>query len=610
MSLLTIFSKYHVEAMSNGQLKCMCPFRKNHTGGGSGQGLESFRLSPEINAYHCFAGETRVITDKGSFPIKDLSGSEHNLLTKGGKWIKAPIKSFGKQELVQINLIRDGIEKTIFATSMHRWFITRIKSEVRTFELQAGDYLHTTIPNKRTNWKLDPKGIQHGIVFGDGSLNKRPVNQNGTLPPTYGFVNLHGEKIQLKKYFTRQQNKGVKYRDSGETYHRIFGGSEFSNYKKLPDISNTEEYLLGFLSGYIATDGCVSEQGLVMLNSSNKRTLEKIRSICHKLGIAVHPVVSQERLGYGTEMSTVYRIMFISDTFSDKLLLKESNKQRFRVQKYSRLRWRVVSINETNRNEKVYCAEVPDTHSFVLEDYILTGNCFSCHAKGNLINLLTSDMFDIPFFEALEYVRLTEYKKEIKDTINGSDSEYFIDFNRPPKQFLDRGFSKELLRYFRVGMTQQKNVAGIPHYNYKNELMGIKYRNLEEKNFWYSEGYVKENGLYNFNPKAPYMVVCEGESDSWRAHSWGYFACASLGSSLSEKQAEMLSKIPKVYLAYNTDMPGVRCTDGAYKLLNRYTDVEILNLPANDIDDCSFRQFKYAFNNPVNYATFKLLTGI
>jgi len=248
--------------------------------------------------------------------------------------------------------------------------------------------------------------------------------------------------------------------------------------------------------------------------------------------------------------------------------------------------------------------------SFRISPEINAYHCFSCHAKGNLIKLLTSDRFDVPAFEALTYVRLTEYKREIKDSINDTKSEYYIDFNSPPKQFLDRGFSKELLKYFRVGSTDTENVAGIPYYDFHNKLQGIKYRNMKSKDFWYSEGFQKEKYLYNFNPNAPYMIVTEGETDTWRAHSWRYFVCASLGSSLSDDQAELLSKIPKIYLAYNTDLPGVRCTDAAYKKLYKYTDVEILNLPAKDIDDCTYRQFVNAFNNPVSYAEFKLLTTI
>lgn len=38
--------------------------------------------------------------------------------------------------------------------------------------------------------------------------------------------------------------------------------------------------------------------------------------------------------------------------------------------------WKVISVEETNRHEDVYCAVVPDSHTFTLEGNILTGNCF------------------------------------------------------------------------------------------------------------------------------------------------------------------------------------------------------------------------------------------
>lgn len=244
----------------------------------------------------------------------------------------------------------------------------------------------------------------------------------------------------------------------------------------------------------------------------------------------------------------------------------------------------------------------PDINSF---------HCFSCGAKGKLTTLLMSDMFEIPFFEAVEYVRLTEYRKEVKDTIHSTQSEYMIDFSKPPKEFLERGFSKELLKYFRVGMTDKPNVAAIPLYDFERNLQGIKYRNLKEREFWYNEGFEKDHYLYNFNPNAPYTILVEGETDTWRAHSWGYFVSSSLSKNLSPEQAEIIanSKVDKVYLSLNSDMPGVIGTHKAYKLLSKYKDVEILNLPAKDVDECKPRTFKHSFENPVNYAEFRLLTN-
>jgi tRNA-splicing ligase RtcB len=52
-----------------------------------------------LEAVQCFAGETEVMTRAGSRPIESLAGSDHELLTANGAWTKAPVRSFGRQEV-------------------------------------------------------------------------------------------------------------------------------------------------------------------------------------------------------------------------------------------------------------------------------------------------------------------------------------------------------------------------------------------------------------------------------------------------------------------------------------------------------------------------------
>lgn len=47
--------------------------------------------------------------------------------------------------------------------------------------------------------------------------------------------------------------------------------------------------------------------------------------------------------------------------------------------------WSVKTIERNVGIEEVFCAVVDKTHSFTLEDNILTGNCFGCHCKGDVI---------------------------------------------------------------------------------------------------------------------------------------------------------------------------------------------------------------------------------
>ena len=44
---------------------------------------------------------------------------------------------------------------------------------------------------------------------------------------------------------------------------------------------------------------------------------------------------------------------------------------------------RVVSIKLTDRTEMVYCCNEPETHTFVIGNGYLTGNCVSCSEESD-----------------------------------------------------------------------------------------------------------------------------------------------------------------------------------------------------------------------------------
>ena len=63
----------------------------------------------------------------------------------------------------------------------------------------------------------------------------------------------------------------------------------------------------------------------------------------------------------------------------------------------------VQSVEETDRVEEVFCAEVEEGHAFVLEDNILTGNCFGCGEGGDVIWFLMKHD-GLGFNQAVEYL--------------------------------------------------------------------------------------------------------------------------------------------------------------------------------------------------------------
>ncbi|SDY94205.1 DNA primase [Geodermatophilus africanus] len=63
--------------------------------------------------------------------------------------------------------------------------------------------------------------------------------------------------------------------------------------------------------------------------------------------------------------------------------------------------WVVRSVEWSDRVEEVFCAEVPGSHAFALEDDVLTGNCFGCGVGGDVIRFV-QEMDHLSFTEAVE----------------------------------------------------------------------------------------------------------------------------------------------------------------------------------------------------------------
>ena len=75
-------------------------------------------------------------------------------------------------------------------------------------------------------------------------------------------------------------------------------------------------------------------------------------------------------------------------------------------------------------------------------------HCFSCNEHGNLVNLLTTK-FEVGYFDAMELVTISDFEK--KDS-----PEFELDLSWrliPPEDFLKRGFKKETLKHFRIGLS-------------------------------------------------------------------------------------------------------------------------------------------------------------
>ena len=242
--------------------------------------------------------------------------------------------------------------------------------------------------------------------------------------------------------------------------------------------------------------------------------------------------------------------------------------------------------------------------SFFLTPYLNAYHCFSCGAKGNIVRLLTTRM-GVNYFEAAGMVQLGEYTPEKKEF----DLDVMWRLDKLPKEFLERGYSRDVLKHFRVGTTIDGQIM-IPFYkdfNKPTELLGYQRRwYVPERGVRNSVGFEKKNYLYNLDFGYTYVVVVEGQSDVWRIYQHGYNATALMGADISAWQVEQLSKFDRVYLALDNDKAGRRGTEIVYAFLKNHVDVKLVPYTTKDPGECDKKSWAKAFQASTDYLEYSM----
>lgn len=320
---------------------------------------------------NCLRYSTKVLTRQGWRQIGDLAGKEVEIITKNGKWVTAPFKSYGKQKLMKtVFADKNGNETIIYSTPEHRWFVldrNHNSIETLTKNLEIGNKV-PVVRGKNSSKEMSPQGIQHGLVFGDGSCNGYESHID-LIDNTFD---------ECKRYFSLNR---ISWNNPENSRHVRYAGMP-NYYKQLPNINENKQYLSGFLAGWIAADGSVNKSnGRIRLFNYKKETLEFARDVAAVLGYRTSdPYLERDHNPFDSECETseLWSIAFYNSDNPHHLIIRKDHLSKLNEFERDYNNWAKVISNEfTDLEEEVYCAEVPDTHSFVIEGNILTGNCWA-----------------------------------------------------------------------------------------------------------------------------------------------------------------------------------------------------------------------------------------
>lgn len=308
-----------------------------------------------MGSVNCFSRETAFLTSEGIRSFKDFNnGDQIKVLTHKGNWKTATVHSYGKQPLYKVSVRRSrGEPVEVFVTKNHRWLL---RDNKQTTALQVGDVLTDTpdissefsweslTPVEKALWCL-------GFVFGDGSQ----AHASACTVRLCGDKNKYAGRFKECGYtVTVPSNKGW----GGDSFVWLHDTAKMLPPKGWRTVKDTQ----AFINGLLCADGGKDPQSLQrsfrdIQISANEETQKELYDMLNVAGYyvsAVHEVPKETN--YGTRKLPTKRYCLYQGA-------------------RERTSWRVVSIEDVNRVEEVWCLQVEDDHSFLLECGIPTGNC-------------------------------------------------------------------------------------------------------------------------------------------------------------------------------------------------------------------------------------------
>jgi ribonucleoside-diphosphate reductase alpha chain len=320
----------------------------------------------EMAGFNPVSAGTKVLTrEYGLVPIEQLEGRCATVLNKDGRWTEATFRGYGVQPTKRVRFRRNSnTELHVDCTANHRWVLTtgEVKS---TATLAVGDTIpHAAAPKPALDGDY-LLGVRHGIIYGDGTALRSAKRVKGFA------IRMCGDSAELLEYFEGYPRSYPPSFGGDPVVYMFDAFAATHDLKSLPADDESESYKLGFIRGLLAADGSVSNGSQVTLCGS-KDAVDWLKVNGEQLGFIVQRVaITPSTTNFGERTRDTFSVHLHRDGLVPEDFLCSWKRANFRQLTST---YKVVGI-EDNTPCPVYCAEVPDTNTFVLEGGIVTGNC-------------------------------------------------------------------------------------------------------------------------------------------------------------------------------------------------------------------------------------------
>ena len=623
----------HTRQRKDEYISITCPFHKNGNESHPSCSVYNSTDNPDIvyGTYHCFTADTLIPTNYGLKPIQELIDKDSVEVTNGdGNREITTFKYYGDAPIYKLVLSRENKYKEIRTTAEHQWFVKNSNKLFFTKDLKPGQYLKSQY-SKVDDFKLDYNGVIHGIIYADGTrvhnysrprlrvngkcTNKRVADKDkGPISVHYRVNFSHlTDKPKLVKYFESNPNWSIR-EDliiDNKSYTSVTS-HKFPiehNFKSVPDISQGRDYVLSFLAGYFVCDGSIKGKSFSCVNEQD---IKKIRDLFIACGACVRDVKKIIRDPGKTYLSdrqsVMYTVPIILESLPDMFFLL--TKPCLSNKKYIRGRWKVERVEKTDQIKPVYCCQT-STESFVIDENILTHNCFTCNSTGPLWKLVAK-VLNITYEEAknwlvtnfssiasgrIEYLESFEEEKISKQYLDESILEQYKYLH--PYHF-KRKLSEDVIKRFKVGWDPKTDCITMPVWDDRGNLVGIIERSTKSKFYKIPEKMDKPIYLLNYIKEHNYteVVVCESQINTLTCWTWGIPAIGLIGTGSGEQYKILKhSGIRNYHLALDGDLAGEQGTRRFIKNMPKDVMIDVIPIPqGKDVNDLSKDEFLKCFN--------------